>query len=69
MPGQETEKAWDRFESDIQTLAGELKRHYRSASDEKKEREGAGKGANDHDGFRVWVKERRGTYHRMRIGR
>lgn len=24
-------KAWDRFESDIQGLAGELKRHYRSA--------------------------------------
>ena len=25
--------AWDRFESDIQGLAGELKRHYRSAAD------------------------------------
>lgn len=25
------DKAWDRFESDIQGLAGELKRHYRSA--------------------------------------
>jgi hypothetical protein len=26
-------KAWDRFETDIQGLAGELKRHYRSAND------------------------------------
>jgi hypothetical protein len=26
-------KAWDRFESDIQGLAGELKRHYRNAGD------------------------------------
>ena len=26
-------KAWDRFESDIQGLAGELKRHYRSVGD------------------------------------
>jgi hypothetical protein len=26
-------KAWDRFETDIQGLAGELKRHYRSAGD------------------------------------
>jgi Flp pilus assembly protein TadD len=28
-----TKSAWDRFESDIQGLAGELKRHYRSSSD------------------------------------
>ena len=28
-------QAWDRFESDIQGLAGELKRHYRSAGDER----------------------------------
>jgi len=26
-------KAWDRFETDIQGLAGELKRHYHSAND------------------------------------
>ncbi|HET7338406.1 MAG TPA: hypothetical protein VFK22_02560 [Candidatus Dormibacteraeota bacterium] len=26
-------KAWDRFETDVQGLAGELKRHYRSAGD------------------------------------
>lgn len=35
MPHPETDKAWDRFESDIQGLAGELKRHYRNAGDEK----------------------------------
>jgi hypothetical protein len=35
MANPESQKAWDRFESDIQGLAGELKRHYRSASDEK----------------------------------
>jgi hypothetical protein len=35
MPYQQTEKAWDRFEADIQGLAGELKRHFRSADDEK----------------------------------
>ena len=35
MPYDESEKAWDRFEADIQGLAGELKRHYRSTSDEK----------------------------------
>ena len=34
MPNPQTEKAWDRFEADIQSLAGELKRHYRSASGE-----------------------------------
>jgi hypothetical protein len=26
-------QAWDRFEADIQGLAGELKRHYRNAGD------------------------------------
>ncbi|GEM_PF-1545257 len=31
MPNQDSQKAWDRFESDIQGLAGELKRQYRSA--------------------------------------
>ena len=31
----DTKSAWDRFEADIQGLAGELKRHYRQASDEK----------------------------------
>ena len=29
MGNSETKSAWDRFESDIQGLAGELKRHYR----------------------------------------
>ncbi len=28
-----SEKAWDRFESDIKGLAGELKRHYRDGGD------------------------------------
>ena len=36
MPDQDTKKAWDQFEADIQGLAGELKRHYRSAGDEQK---------------------------------
>ena len=35
MPNQEGKKAWDRFGSDIQGLAGELKQHYRNAADEK----------------------------------
>ena len=35
MPYQESEKAWDRFEADIQDLAGELKRRYRGAADER----------------------------------
>lgn len=39
MPGPQTEKAWDRFEADIQGLAGELKRHYRSASSEQESAE------------------------------
>ena len=30
-----TKSAWDRFESDIQGLAGELKRHYRKTDDAK----------------------------------
>jgi hypothetical protein len=33
MPYEQTEKAWDRFESEIQRLAGELKRHYRASDD------------------------------------
>jgi ABC-type hemin transport system ATPase subunit len=31
MPDPDSQKAWNRFESDIQGLAGELKRQYRSA--------------------------------------
>jgi hypothetical protein len=34
MPNEGNKKAWDRFETDVQGLAGELKRHYRSAGDE-----------------------------------
>jgi hypothetical protein len=33
MAYDESKKAWDRFESDIQGLAGELKRHYRDGGD------------------------------------
>ncbi|HYL07713.1 MAG TPA: hypothetical protein VEU76_04140 [Candidatus Udaeobacter sp.] len=32
MPNQKTDQAWDAFEADIQGLAGELKRHYRTAA-------------------------------------
>jgi hypothetical protein len=32
----DAQKAWDRFESDVKGLAGELKRHYKEASDEKR---------------------------------
>jgi len=35
MPYEQTEKAWDRFEADIKDLAGELKRHYRGAADDR----------------------------------
>ncbi len=32
MANPQTKQAWDRFETDIQGLAGELKRHYRTAA-------------------------------------
>ena len=35
MANPESQKAWDRFESDVQGLAGELKRHYKNASGDK----------------------------------
>src|SRR5690349_18109296 len=35
MPYDESKKTWNRFESDIQNLAGELKRAYRKGADEK----------------------------------
>ena len=34
MSGDETQKAWDRFEEDIKGVAGELRRHYRNADDD-----------------------------------
>ena len=37
MPYEQTEQAWDRFEADIKDLAGELRRHYRGATDENDE--------------------------------
>lgn len=39
MPNQDTQKAWDRFESEIQGLAGELKRHFRTTPDERESAE------------------------------
>ena len=33
MAREESKRAWDRFESDIQGLAGELKRRYRANDD------------------------------------
>jgi hypothetical protein len=35
MSDSNTKSAWSRFESDIQGLAGELKRHYRKTDDAK----------------------------------
>ena len=35
MSYEDSQKAWDRFESDIEGLAGQLRRHYRNADDEK----------------------------------
>jgi archaellum component FlaC len=35
MSYDESKKAWERFESDVQGLAGELKRHYRDEGEEK----------------------------------
>ena len=35
MPYDESKKTWNRFESDIQNLAGELKRAYQKGADEK----------------------------------
>jgi hypothetical protein len=32
-PKQPSQQSWDRFESDVKGLAGELRRHYRDASD------------------------------------
>jgi hypothetical protein len=39
MPNDETHQAWDRFEADVKGLAGELKRHYKDAGDEKRRAE------------------------------
>src|SRR5438105_531148 len=35
MRREESQKAWDRFEADVQGLAGELKRHYRGTGEAK----------------------------------
>ena len=35
MGSDETQKAWGRFEADIKGVAGELRRHYKNADDDK----------------------------------
>jgi hypothetical protein len=39
MPNDDAQKAWDRFESDVKGLAGELRRHYKDAGDENRKAE------------------------------
>jgi hypothetical protein len=39
MASDDTRKAWDRFEVDVKGLAGELRRHYKDADDDKKKAE------------------------------
>jgi nucleotide-binding universal stress UspA family protein len=39
MGSDEAQKAWDRFESDIKGVAGELRRHYKNADDDTKRAE------------------------------
>jgi|ERR1700682_2917366 hypothetical protein len=39
MARDETRKAWDRFEADVKGLAGDLRRHYNAADDDKKRAE------------------------------
>jgi hypothetical protein len=39
MPNDDTNKAWDQFETDVKGLAGELRRHYKGASDEARKAE------------------------------
>jgi hypothetical protein len=39
MPNDDTKNAWDLFEADVKGLAGELKRHYREADDDKRKAE------------------------------
>lgn len=36
MPDTNPHEAWDRFQSDMKALAGELRRHYKGTDDEKK---------------------------------
>lgn len=36
MTDTNTQEAWDRFQADVKTLAGELRRNYGDADDEKK---------------------------------
>lgn len=39
MSNDETQKAWDRFEADIKSVAGELRRHYRDSDDDQRKAE------------------------------
>jgi hypothetical protein len=36
MASKDTKDAWERFQADVKSLAGELRRHYADAGDEKK---------------------------------
>jgi hypothetical protein len=36
MTDTNTHQAWDRFQTDMKTLAGELRRHYKNSDDEEK---------------------------------
>ena len=34
MAGKETAEAWDKFQADVKSMAGELRRHYEGSEDE-----------------------------------
>ena len=36
MASKETAEAWDRFQADVRSMAGELRRHYEASDDEQK---------------------------------
>jgi hypothetical protein len=36
MTDTNTKEAWDRFQADVKSMAGELRRHYKGVDDEKK---------------------------------
>jgi hypothetical protein len=36
MAGKETAEAWEKFQADVRSMAGELRRHYETSDDEQK---------------------------------
>jgi len=36
MANKETAEAWDKFQADVKSMAGELRRHYESSDDQQK---------------------------------